>query len=173
MLALCKRIHWWPVYSRHRWIPRTKGHWFRKRLHVITSAWDAHGNYTALANTHTHVKTRWYALGGRWFVQQQCNNTILIVFFFSMVLLVIIPPMFMMQVRVINRFYACCDTVEHAADGTYMVRTRVCEYAVPGWWLTLHQFTSIALNTPRPRQYGRHFTDDIFKCIFLNENLWI
>ena len=25
-------------------------------------------------------------------------------------------------------------------------------------------------NTLRPRQNGRHFTDDIFKCIFLNEN---
>ena len=23
-----------------------------------------------------------------------------------------------------------------------------------------------------PRQYGRHFTDDIFKCIFLDENFF-
>ena len=30
-----------------------------------------------------------------------------------------------------------------------------------------------AVNTLRPRQNGRHFTDDIFKCIFLNENAWI
>ena len=29
------------------------------------------------------------------------------------------------------------------------------------------------LNTLRPRQNGRHFTDDIFKCIFLNENISI
>ena len=29
------------------------------------------------------------------------------------------------------------------------------------------------LNTLRPRQNGRHFADDIFKCIFLNENAWI
>ena len=29
------------------------------------------------------------------------------------------------------------------------------------------------LNTLRPRQNGRHFTDDIFKCIFLNENVRI
>ena len=28
-------------------------------------------------------------------------------------------------------------------------------------------------NTLRPRQNGRHFADDIFKCIFLNENVWI
>ena len=29
------------------------------------------------------------------------------------------------------------------------------------------------LNTLRTRQNGCHFTDDIFKCIFLNENVWI
>ena len=26
------------------------------------------------------------------------------------------------------------------------------------------------LNTSRPRQNGRHFADDTFKCMFLNEN---
>ena len=29
------------------------------------------------------------------------------------------------------------------------------------------------INTLRPRQDSRHFTDDIFKCIFLNWNRWI
>ena len=29
------------------------------------------------------------------------------------------------------------------------------------------------VNTLRPRQNGRHFADDIFKCIFLNENIRI
>ena len=28
-----------------------------------------------------------------------------------------------------------------------------------------------SINTLRPRQNGRHFADDIFKCIFLNENV--
>ena len=28
-------------------------------------------------------------------------------------------------------------------------------------------------NTFRPRQNGRHFADDFFKCIFRNENAWI
>ena len=31
----------------------------------------------------------------------------------------------------------------------------------------------IRFNTLRPRQNGRHFADDIFKCIFVNENIWI
>ena len=30
-----------------------------------------------------------------------------------------------------------------------------------------------SVNTLRPRQNGRHFADDILKCIFLNENAWI
>ena len=30
-----------------------------------------------------------------------------------------------------------------------------------------------ALNTLRLRQNGRHFPDDMFKCIFCNENIWI
>ena len=29
------------------------------------------------------------------------------------------------------------------------------------------------LNTLRPRQNGRRFPDDIFKCIFVNKNAWI
>ena len=29
-----------------------------------------------------------------------------------------------------------------------------------------------SVNTLMPRQNGRHFADDIFKCIFLNENVW-
>ena len=29
------------------------------------------------------------------------------------------------------------------------------------------------VNTLRPRENGRHFADDIFKCIFVNENLCI
>ena len=32
---------------------------------------------------------------------------------------------------------------------------------------------SSLMSTLRPRQNGRHFADDMFKCIFLNENVWI
>ena len=31
----------------------------------------------------------------------------------------------------------------------------------------------ISFSTLRPRQNGSHFPDNIFKCIFLNENVWI
>ena len=40
--------------------------------------------------------------------------------------------------------------------------------------LTTHLcYYPVKVNTLRPRQNGRYFTDDIFKYIFLNENVWI
>ena len=38
---------------------------------------------------------------------------------------------------------------------------------------TIVTIFDVNLNTLRPRQNGHHFPDDIFKCIFLNENVWI
>ena len=38
-----------------------------------------------------------------------------------------------------------------------------------GW----QQYKTFSFNTLRPRQDGCHFPDDIFKCIFLSENVWI
>ena len=38
-------------------------------------------------------------------------------------------------------------------------------------WLLAH--CPVMINTLRPRQNGRHFPDDIFKCFFLNENVSI
>ena len=40
---------------------------------------------------------------------------------------------------------------------------------------TLYHAVSAMLNinTLRPRQNGRHFADDLFKCIFMNENILI
>ena len=45
-------------------------------------------------------------------------------------------------------------------------------------YTTWHEFaapwtTQVEAYTLRPRPNGRHFPDDIFKCIFLNENEWI
>ena len=31
----------------------------------------------------------------------------------------------------------------------------------------------VTFNTSRPRQYGRNFPNDIFKSIYVNENVWI
>ena len=42
-----------------------------------------------------------------------------------------------------------------------------------GFLLWVQFLIHVILNTLRPRQNGRNFADDIFKCIFLNENAWI
>ena len=43
------------------------------------------------------------------------------------------------------------------------------QFLILFYWLV----SSELVNTLRPRQNGRYFADDIFKCIFLNENVWI
>ena len=49
--------------------------------------------------------------------------------------------------------------------------TREIYAAVDTFYMMFWTWTSF--NTLRPRQNGRHFADDMFKCIFLNENVWI
>ena len=39
--------------------------------------------------------------------------------------------------------------------------------------MALILFKPHCVNSLRPWQNGRHFADDIFKCIFFNENIWI
>ena len=39
--------------------------------------------------------------------------------------------------------------------------------------LCVFAWTRTTVNTLRPRQNGRHFPDDIFKCIFFSENVWV
>ena len=54
-------------------------------------------------------------------------------------------------------------------------------YSYKGQYISLHvsnlPYTQTTLHTPvntlRPRLNGRHFADNIFKCIFLNENISI
>ena len=47
----------------------------------------------------------------------------------------------------------------------WVISNHVTEYAI--------LFQPQCVNTLRPRQNGRHFADDIFKCICLNENVSI
>ena len=47
----------------------------------------------------------------------------------------------------------------------YRSKALAFDWVILGW--------SASVNTLRPRQNGRHFADTVFKCIFLNENVWI
>ena len=40
-------------------------------------------------------------------------------------------------------------------------------------WCLLCSYDEQAVNTLRSGQNDRHFATDIFKCIFLNENIWV
>ena len=52
----------------------------------------------------------------------------------------------------------------------FEIRTCKYNYIQPK---TMNVITWLCLNTLRSRQKWRHFADGIFKCIFLNENVWI
>ena len=42
-----------------------------------------------------------------------------------------------------------------------------------GPWITEELLVKMLVNSLRPRRNGRYNADDIFKCIFLKENIWI
>ena len=70
----------------------------------------------------------------------------------------------------------CCQAV--SADGPAPLETQcwICMDQENIWnrHLKSHlQNGDRSVNTLRPRQNGCHFPNDLFKCIFLNENVWI
>ena len=67
----------------------------------------------------------------------------------------------------------------------YLSAVSICSSTVEGWHKRLQKkglgisakkgeakVSSVHVNTLRSRQNGRHFPDDIFEWIFLNENVW-
>ena len=52
----------------------------------------------------------------------------------------------------------------------YIIYNKWCQWMDSKTWIDP---VLCLINTLRPRQLGRHFLDDIFKYIFLNDNLWI
>ena len=52
--------------------------------------------------------------------------------------------------------------IHHLFYGTYFILISL--------W---HDLPVVYINSFRPRQHGRHFADDIFKCIFLDKDVWI
>ena len=62
-----------------------------------------------------------------------------------------------------------CDSFHYV----WRDQTAIIELTGLGVHLTLCFMSCNGFNALRPRQNGRDFADDIFKCIFMNENVWI
>ena len=75
----------------------------------------------------------------------------------------VIKTIFLTSTILFPRLYQFDRLSDHR---TFQTCTVVC---IMSTILLRHQ----GVNTLRPRENGRHFADDIFKCIFLNENVWI
>ena len=61
-------------------------------------------------------------------------------------------------------FWYCLKILNHVDIGYWLVKF-VFDYNMNPVVNFIH--------TLKPRQNVRHFADDIFKCIFLNENIWM
>ena len=55
----------------------------------------------------------------------------------------------------------------------YNLRIRDSLKTNPVTHICIARAESVKLNTLRPRQNDHHSADDVFNCIFLNENVWI
>ena len=66
-----------------------------------------------------------------------------------------------------------CSGLSNLPFSSALVATRLSPW--PSWCYLFWIWTANAssFNTLGPRRNGRHFADDIFKGIFLNENVWI
>ena len=65
------------------------------------------------------------------------------------------------RLKTVNTF------MTHIKGVSFLKYPFICQYRI---WLAFH---GPLFNTMRPRQNGCQFADDIFKCILLNENVWI
>ena len=95
------------------------------------------------------------------------------------------PPLKMSHVWVMIRikpYTSTCVNTASGADGSLRDGTTPRQHLSQCWFIIdgfcgthMSNFPRSAhdINTLRPTQYGRHFPDDIFKWIFLNENVWI
>ena len=52
-------------------------------------------------------------------------------------------------------------------------RRTIASFKFPRYYLNCVWTQNTCFNSLKPRQNRHHFADDIFKCIFLNENVWI
>ena len=95
-----------------------------------------------------------------------------VVFFFNQVWtssLILWGKMWQIQVKYFKPHTGYVFLILHKfhADGGDWPR---CCKTINGYVLP---WCGVIIDTLRPRQKGRHFADDIFKCIFVNENVWI
>ena len=73
------------------------------------------------------------------------------------------PSKFLQFPSILTHFHAANEKIQNGGRDLAISRGLVW-VSLLGIWL---------FNTLRPRQNGRRIPDDIFKCIFLTENIWI
>ena len=78
----------------------------------------------------------------------------------------LLPPIWRVATELLSGNFA--SDLTHNSFGALYGVIDVCQQHWLRQWLV-----ACTINSLRPRQNGRHFADDIFKCIFLTENVII
>ena len=78
------------------------------------------------------------------------------------------------EIVILAKYKEVLDTklIDHTWE-KHLIQRINCGFVVSDMIMEGKSPTHHAVYSLRPRQNGRHFADDIFKCIFLNENVWI
>ena len=75
------------------------------------------------------------------------------------------------QLRTIT-VYIMLDIFALDLNANMIIRTKWSRFYRPTSEIS-SEIISLTVYTLRPKQHDRNFPDDIFKCIFLNDNVWI
>ena len=73
----------------------------------------------------------------------------------------------------VGSILACCGVPYKTGDESHNNSMWYGAFPILHTNEKIDQRSDLTVNTLRLRQNGRHFADDIFKCIFLHENVWI
>ena len=89
-----------------------------------------------------------------------------------------LSPRSTLYMYICHVLYWICVCISWSSDDLQRFRKTIVFLYVPCLWphtqpVSPNQCMLWLLNTLRPRQNGRHFADDIFKCILFNENAGI
>ena len=72
----------------------------------------------------------------------------------------------------VSRYYSA-DAISSVWAGNWKVCISLGRIRQCGAMQSLYDIARPTINTLRPGQSGHDYTDDNFKCIFMNENVWI
>ena len=154
------------LLARYRRIPRTKGQWCGALMFSFMCAWISGWVNSRAAGYLRHHRAHYDVTA----IEVPLTRVIYL------------PTSFAVALQVQEQTWHCHSANEvtlkdMGKTDQYQTTTKSQDnlnlpYHVHDSWDARGPHLPTWIDTSRPRQNVRHFTDDIFKCIFVNENVW-